>query len=442
MRTSSHILERMAVVFDDTNAVANGGLCLPMTLAGRLGLGALVDAHVDLGDAPGRANVGLKAMGLIASALAGGDSIDDADALRSGRSEVAIGQWMPAPSTLGTYLRSFSWGDVRCLDAVASELLVRAWGAGAGPGRDPLTIDVDSTILECYSTKKQGASYGYTKVVGYHPLLASAAGSGEVLGVRARGGNAHTGRGTASFLREVFARVRRAGASGPLVLRADSGFYSESVVDTCRSAKVRYSVTVKMSKSLRHLVDTIPEEAWSAIPYWLEGGADVAETTYHPFGTKTGPATRLIVRRVRPTPGSQLALFTEHSYHAFVTDRVGETLALEADHRRHAEVELVIRDLKEGSGWNHAPSGRFAANAAWLAFGAMAHNLARWSARLGKLSDRVITTPTLRRRYFAIPGHVTRSGRRLSLHLAQAWPWQEPFLAALAVLRGLQVLTT
>lgn len=440
MQTSCQVLDRMGVVFDDTNAVGNGGLSLPMTLAGRLGVRDLVDAHVDLGTAPGRANVGLKAMGLIASALAGGEFIDDADVLRSGRSEAAIGQWMPAPSTLGTFLRSFSWAHARQLDTVAAEVLKRAWTAGAGPGNAPLTIDVDSTICEVYGRAKQGARYGYTKVRGYHPLVAAAAGSGDVLGVRQRGGNAHTARGAASFLTEVFNRARAAGATGALTLRGDSGFYSKHVIDACKRADVRYSITVKMSPALHTAISAIAEDDWTPIPYWIEDGADVAETTWKPFGR--GQAVRLIVRRTKPTPGSQLALLVTYDYHPFITDRPGGTVALEADHRAHAGIELVIRDLKEGSGWAHMPSGRFGANSAWLAIGALAHNLARWSARLGGISDTVITTPTLRRRFIAIPGHVTHSARRTTMHLARDWPWRQAFLTALTALRRLEVCRT
>lgn len=249
MRSSCHSLDRLDVVFDDDNAVANGGLCLPMTLAEHLGLRELVDTHVDLGDAAGRANPGLKAMGLIGSALAGGDSIDDADVLRSGRSEVAIGQWMPAPSTLGTYLRGFTFGHARQLDKVAGEVLTRAWAAGAGPGDAEVVIDLDSTIVEVYGTKKQGARFGYTKKRGYHPLVATVAGTGDVVGVRARGGNAHSGRGAAGFLTEVFNRVRAAGAAGPMVLRADSGFYAKAVVKACEQAEVAFSITIKSCKS-------------------------------------------------------------------------------------------------------------------------------------------------------------------------------------------------
>jgi hypothetical protein len=163
----------------------------------------------------------------------------------------------------------------------------------------------------------------------------------------------------------------------------------------------------------------------------------VAETVYKPFGQAA--EVRLIVRRVKPTPGTQLALLTSYAYHAFITNRVGATLALEADHRRHAEIELVIRDLKEGAGWAHMPSGRFGANAAWLAFGAMAHNLARWSARLGQITSRggPLTLGTLRRRYICVPGHLSRSARRTTLHLAKDWPWAEGLLAALGRLRAL-----
>jgi hypothetical protein len=201
---------------------------------------------------------------------------------------------------------------------------------------------------------------------------------------------------------------------------------------------VRYSITVKLHKGGVHeAIAAIPEHGWVPIPYFLDG-ADVAETTYRPFGGTAG-ACRLIVRRARPTPGSQLALFTEFSYHAFITDRDGGMLDLEADHRRHAEVENAIRDLKYGVGLNHFPSGRFGANAAWLALNVIAHNLARFTARLG-LGHSVITTETLRRRHLALPGRMTRSGRRSTLHLPSRWPWAAPFTTALRQHRNITLL--
>ncbi len=369
---SSHSLDAIAVTFDDERLVADAGLILPATLAKHLGLKELFDDHVDLGDAPGHANVGRKAMTLIHSALAGGDSIDDADALRAGSTQAVLGHTVSAPSTLGTFVRSVTWGHARQFDKVAGLLLGRAWAAGAGPGAEPFTIDVDSSIVETYGLKKQGGTkFTYNKVRGYHPLLAVVAGTGDVVHCRQRGGNANSGRGAAGFITETFNRVRAAGATGAIILRADAGFYAGTVAAACRAADVRFSITVKLNPAIRKAIATIPEDAWVAIPYFLDG-ADVAETTYRPFGKKA-PLVRLIVRRTKPTPGSQLALLVDYSFHALVTDRQGETIAIEADHRRHAVVEDTIRDLKYGVGCNHMPSGRFGANAAWLGLNVMAH---------------------------------------------------------------------
>ena len=435
--------DRIQITFDDRRLVANAGLLLPglllpATLAQHLGLGELVDYHLDLGGAPGRANTGDKMMTLVASALAGGDCIDDADVLRTGGTTCTLGGTVKAPSTLGTFLRSFRWGHVRQLDRVSRELLARAWAAGAGPGDAPFTIDLDSTICETYGLAKEGARHhGYTGKRGYHPLLAIAAGTGDVLMSRLREGRANTARGAAHFLRETVGRVRYAGARGRLTVRADSGFYTHGMVSVCRKMDVRFSITIRQHKSLRNLIEAIPEMDWTPIPYWMDGAADVAETTCTPFQSEPDAApVRLIVRRVKPTPGSQLALFATYSYHGFITDRDGEMLELEADHRRHAEIENAIRDLKYGVGLNHLPSGRFAANGAWLAVQVMAHNIARWTARIG-LGEQIVTTKTLRRRVFALGGRITRSARRLTLHLPRRWPWEEQFSRALARLRAI-----
>jgi Transposase DDE domain group 1 len=313
---SSHSLDRLDTAFDDDRLVADAGLLLPATLAAHLGLKDLVDEHLDLGDRPGRANAGDKLLTLVMSALAGGDTIDDADALRAGGTAGVLGHAIKAASTLGTFLRSFRWGHVRQLDAVGRHLLARAWAAGAGPGSDPFTIDLDSTICETYGLAKQGGSdFTYTHTRGYHPLLAVAAGTGDVLHARLRGGKASTVRGAGSFLAETIERVRAAGASGDLVVRADSGFYAHAVVAAARKRRVRFSITLRQHRSVRRLIEAIPEEAWTPIPYWIAGGADVAETTYTPFaGERDAVPVRLIVRRVRPTPGSQLALLTLYDF--------------------------------------------------------------------------------------------------------------------------------
>ncbi|MGI0155994.1 MAG: IS1380 family transposase [Thermoplasmata archaeon] len=437
----SHTLDRLHVGFDDQRLVAEAGLLLPATLSQHLGLSDLIDEVVNLGEVPGAAHPGEKAMTVISSVLAGGDCIDDVDALRAGGCGAVVGHRVAAPSTVGTFLRAFRWGHVRQLDAAGREILARAWKAGAGPGADPLTIDVDSTICETYGLLKQGgARFTYTHVRGYHPLLAVAAGTGDVLHARLRGGSANSVRGAASFVGETVSRVRAAGATGDLVLRTDSGFFSSMVVRTCRRHGVRFSITVRLRKELHRVIAEIPEDAWVPIPYFHDA-AEVAETTYTPFRRHDAKPVRLIVRRIRPTPGSQLALegilFT---HHAFITDRDGDTLELEADHRRHAEVENTIRDLKEGVALNHLPSGRFAANAAWLALNVIAHNLARWVSRLG-LGEALVRTKTLRFRHFSLPGRLARSARRLHLHLPAAWPWAQLFLAALDRLRALQPLT-
>ena len=268
--------------------VANAGLILPATLARRLGLPELVDHHLDLGGAPGRANTGDKMITLVASALAGGDCIDDADVLRTGGHRPRPGRYgqgavhppLSRGQALGAFLRSFRWGHVRQLDRVSRELLARAWAAGAGPGDAPFTIDLDSTICETYGLAKEGARHhGYTGKRGYHPLLAVAAGSGDVLMSRLREGRANTARGAAHFLRETVSRVRYGGARGQLTVRADSGFYTHAVVAVCRKLDVPPAPSAS-AQSLRNLIEAIPEAAWTPIPYWMDGAAAVAETAY------------------------------------------------------------------------------------------------------------------------------------------------------------------
>lgn len=440
----SHSLDQVRTVFDDPNLVANAGLLLPATLAQHLGLRGLLDEHIVLGDVPGAPNPGEKAMTVISGLLAGADCIDQMDVLRSGKSAAVVGHRVAAPSTVGIFLRGFSVGHVRQLDVVSRVALRRAWQSGAGlPPDGSLTIDVDSTICETYGLKKQGGRFGYTHVRGYHPLVAIASPSGDALHVRLRGGNVHTTRNAASFLRETFSRARSAGATGRLTVRMDSGFYNEKAVNECERNDVRYSITAKMSPGLRTTCEAIPEGSWREIEYPFEDGADVAETTYAAFsrGRKNAPARRLIVRRVRPTPDSQLDLLgVKYTYHAFITDRAGGAVDLDADHRRHAQVEAAIRNLKYGAGLNHCPSGRFGANAAWLAFNAIAHNLALWLGRIGLVDEPSMTTDTMRRRYLAMPGRLASSARTLTLHLPEFWPWKALFDQALERLRKIDII--
>ena len=360
--TSSQ-LDRLAVSFDSPTLVSHAGLLLPAVLAERLRLADLVRKHVRLGSAPGAPNPGAKAMTMVAALLLGGDCMEDADALRKGNAEAVLGGRVLAPSTIGTFLRSFSSGHARQLDAVLEDLLQGAWDAGAGPDLEQITLDLDSSVLETYGLQKQGAKrFGYTHVRGYHPLFAVLAEQGELLHCRLREGRANSGRGAGSFTRQALARLRRAGNCGQLV-RADSGFYSQKVVRACQAHDARFSISIRLQRSHHQLITEIPEAQWQSIPYWLEGAADVAEIPYAPFGGKQ--SYRLVVRRVAPTPGSQLCLQgLAYSYFALISDREGDLLEIEADHRRHAEVENVTRELKYGFGLNHMPSGKFGANAA------------------------------------------------------------------------------
>ncbi len=428
---SSHALDRIETTFDDDHAVANAGLVLTATLGARLGLEALVDDMVDLGRRPGAARPGRKVMTLVQSMVAGGDCIDDADVLRSGATEQVLAHRVMAPSTLGTFLRSFTFGHVRQLDRVAEGVLRRAWATGAGPGAEPMTIDVDSTVCEVHGYRKQGAAYGHTRELGLHPLLATRADTGEVLHVRQRKGSANTARGAVRFTSELVARVRRAGATGALTLRADSGFWSDRLIGTCRRLGVSFSITVRQIAQVKEAIAGIGETDWTPIDYTEGGVAQVAETTYK--------GDRLIVRRTRLI-GPQAELWPDWRYHAFITDREGGAIELDADHRRHAVIELAIRDLKEGAGLNHCPSGKFFANAAWLVLAALAHNLLRWTASIGLRIDGPVVAKTIRRRFVAVGGRLTRSARRLHLHLPTRWPWADAFLAALARLRALPLL--
>lgn len=233
------------------------------------------------------------------------------------------------------------------------------------------------------------------------------------------------------FLSETVARVRRAGATGPLTVRADSGFHSDALIERCQALGVAFSITVRQTSQVKGAISLIPEEAWTPIDYPEGGQAHVGEGTYKDH--------RLIVRRTRLV-GAQAELWPDWRYHAFVTDRAGEAVDLDADHRRHAVMELAIRDLKEGSGLGHAPSGRFFANAAWVVLTALAHNLLRWVAVLGLATQGPVVAKTIRRRFLHLPGRLTRSGRRFRLHLPRRWPWEDAFVAAIARLRALPLL--
>jgi hypothetical protein len=422
-------LDGVEVVFDDERVVSDAGIALVATLAGRLGIEALVGRFVTLRhDRPGAANAGRKVMALLYAMLLGADCIDDCDVLRAGRTRRLLGGWLPAPSTLGTFLRAFTFGHVRQLDRVLDEALARAWRAGAGPGEDRLVVDLDSFIGEVHGYEKQGASFGYTKRRGYHPLMASRAGTGEVLHVRLRKGRANSSRGVLRFAEELIARVARADASGEKLLRADSAFWNNTLMKRLERAGWRYSISIRAQKGVAEQIACIPEGEWQALADYPEDGeAQIAETSY--------AGKRMIVRRTRLV-GAQAELWPDWRHFSFLTNRSEDITLVEAEHRQHAVVELTIRDLKDQA-LQHFPSGQFNANSAWTVIACLAHNLLRWSALIGLPGETIHVARTFRRRLLRVPGRLTRTARRWTLHLPARWPWQGDFTRALARIRAL-----
>jgi Transposase DDE domain group 1 len=421
-------LDGLRVEFDDERVVSDAGVVLAATLAGRLGIELLAQRLVRLRrDRPGAANVGRKVMAVVYAMVLGADSIDDCELLRAGRTRRLLGGWIPAPSTLGTFLRAFTFGHVRQLDKLLAESLTRAWKAGAGPGDGRLVIDVDSFVGEVCGYLKQGAAYCYTRIFGYHPILATRADTREALHIRLRKGSANTQKGIKRFCEELIARVERAGATGTKLLRADSGFWNTKVFELLENAGWQYSIGVRNVKKVRAAVDAIPENAWQTIPYPDGGQAQIAETTYD--------QRRLIVRRTRLI-GAQAELFPDWRHFAFITNRTDEITVVEAEHRDHAVVEQVIADLKDQA-LAHFPSGHYGANGAWTVLACLAHNLLRWTQLLGLPDTTVRAARTLRRRLLGMPGRLTRHARGWTLHLPARWPWHGDFQAALARIRAL-----
>lgn len=441
MSSVSRNIDRLDVTFDDASLVANAGMLLPLTLAKRLDVAAVVDRLVRLGH--GGQQPSRKVLTLVTTLLCGGSHIEHADMLRAGGMQSVLPFQVMAPSTLGTFLRSFTHGHVRQLESAQEELLRRAWLLDTGPGSS-LVVDIDSTVCNVFGKKKQGAAYGYTKHLGYHPLLAIRADTGEILHTRMRKGSSQ--RGAKHFVVETINRLQRCGVTGRVTLRADSGFYSHQLIDECTKRGVHFSITVNANKAVRTAVAAIEESTWTPIDYTDSGRAEVAETTYSvDKGHDHRPHRyRLVVRRTQLDDPNALVLFPGWRYHAFVTDLDGDAVEVDAFHRRHATVELAIRDLKESSGMAHCPSGRFNANAAWMHCAALAHNLVRWTMRLGKVHppESLTVARSWRQRLFATPGRVVNRSGRPTLRFPRHWPWRDCFIEALQTLRRLQPMPT
>jgi hypothetical protein len=437
-------------VFDDPNLVSCAGLAPVLQLAERGGLQRLVGQHLHL-DKPGGVNAHLKIPTLVAGMVAGADSIEDMALLRHG----AMGRLFTgvrAPSTLGTFLRSFTFGHVRQLDAVASRLLINlARQAPLLPDADQVAfVDVDDTLKQTYGYAKQGAGRGYTGVKGLNALLAtvSTPSSAPVIAAaRLRKGSTNSARGAARFVTDALITARKAGATGTLVLRADSAYYGHDVIAAALRQDACFSITARQDKAVRKAIASIGDDAWTSINYtnavfdeasqqWISD-AEVAEIAYTAFTSKAKAkhiSARLIVRRVKDmNPNNQSELFTAYRYHAVFTNSPLPMLEAEKAHRAHAIVEQVIADLKNGP-LAHLPSGHFWANSAWLVCATMAFNLTRAAGTLASAFHAHATTGTVRAQLITVPGRIARSARRLTLHLPTGWPWQQQWaqLAAAA----------
>ncbi|HSH62376.1 MAG TPA: IS1380 family transposase [Acidimicrobiales bacterium] len=363
MKPVSRGIDRIEVTFDDEHLVANAELLLVSTLAARLGIEELVNATVGLVGRVGGALPGRKVLTLVHAIVAGGSHIDHADVLRAGATQAVLGHRVMAPSTLGTFLRAFTFGHVRQLEAVVGKVLERAWAQGAGPGQGRLVVGVDSTICEVAGPDKAGAAFGYTRALGYHPLVAARAETGEVLHARMRKGSANTARGAKRFVEELIARVRRAGAAGEIVLRFDSGFWSHKSIEVLGRLDVRYTMAVRANNSaVARAIAAIDESDWTDIDYTPDGEAQVAECTYR--------GRRLIVRRTRLSEVAQARLWPHWRHFGFLTDLDGDAVALDAFHRHHAVVELAIRDSRREPGSSTSPLGTSSPTAPGCACGA------------------------------------------------------------------------
>src|SRR5665648_561836 len=440
--------------FDDPNLVSCAGLIPVMNLAERAGLHDLAATHVRVPGSAG-SNADVKVTALVAGMVAGADTIDAMDLLRHG----GMGRVFTAgraPSTLGTFLRSFTFGHVRQLDAVASRVLVNlAARAPLLAGADQVAfVDIDDTIKATYGYAKQGAGYGYSGVKGLNALLApvsSPLAAPVIVATRLRKGSTNSARGAPRLVADALAAAKAAGAGGPhgdglVVLRADSAFYGHDVVAAARRAGAHFSITARSSPAVSTAIASIRADAWTPIHYpnavWDEAeqrlisDAEIAEVPFTAFTSRRTAdhiSGQLIVRRVKrlnPTATSvaggdrQGELFALYRYHAVFTDSPLPLVQAEKTHRAHAIIEQVHADLRSGP-LAHLPSGSFAANSAWLVLAAIAFNLTRAAGCLASAFHAKATTGTIRAQLINIPARLARSARRLRMHLPQHWPWEQ-----------------
>ncbi|MFZ2175213.1 MAG: IS1380 family transposase [Rhodococcus sp. (in: high G+C Gram-positive bacteria)] len=455
----SHTRPVAAARFDDSNLVATAGLVPVMALARASGLLTLADEHLSVPTDKG-ANPGRKIGSLVAGMVAGADSIADLAILRHGAMGTIFDRPY-APSTIGSFLREFTFGHVRQLDAVASRFLGNLAAktplvSGIDTGR--VLVDIDDSIIEVHGHGKQGSGYGYSGVRGLNALIATVTTetcAPVIVTQRLRRGACGSPRGAARMVADALATVDRlrthaAGTRGngaPKVLvRGDSAFYGHPTVGAALRAGADVSVTVRLTSTVKRAIASIgdDESAWTPIEYtdavydegsdtWISR-AEVAEIPFTAFTSQKKAhhiPGRLVVRRIPdlrpPKDKGQGALFDVWRFHAFFTTTDPDdldTVAADKTHRQHAVIEQVHADLKN-SALAHLPSNSFSANAAWLVCAVMAFNLTRAAGTLtGDPKLTKATTGTLRRTIVSVPARIASSARRLTLHLPTHWPWE------------------
>ena len=450
-------------VFDDPNLIAFGGLPAVMTLAEQAGLHDLVDEHVTV-PGPAGANASVKVPAIVAGMIAGADSISDLDVLRHGGMR-RIFTGLRAATTLGTHLRGYRFGHVRQLDAVAARLLVRL--AHVSPilagAEQVVYVDVDDTVRETHGYRKQGAAYGYSKVKGLNAQLAIVStplSAPVIAATRLRKGNIDSGHGAARLIGDTLATLRRAVPTTPglVVVRADSAYFRHDVVAAATAGGARFSVTARMNKAVVRAIAGLDEAAWTTIRYrdaiydqaeqrWISqaGVAEVPFTAFTSHRKAHHVTARLIVRRVKRlnphTAKTQGELLPGYRYHPVFTNTTLAMVDAEAAHRDHAIIEAVIADLKDGP-LAHAPSGKFTANAAWLALASIAFNLTRAAARLASPTLGKARTATVRRTLIQVAGRIANQARRWRLHLPSRWPWQDELDTLYTAALGPPILAT
>ncbi len=446
----SHATRTTSAVFDDPNLLPDGGLLPVMGLAEKINIGGMVDDRVRIREAAnsGGANAGAKVMSVLAGMVAGADSIDDLNRLRLGAMD-RVFTGMRAPSTLGTFLRSFTHGHVKQLHAVHKQVLTElAAGADLLPGSDEIAfVDVDSMHRQVYGYTKQGAVNGRLKgQKTLHPLIASISTPlcrPVVAGIRMRKGNAADVRGATSFVAEALGTARQIGCSGNLVLRADAKFFTAAIVAATARAGAFVSITTGSNPAVNAAIAAFGDTGWTPIHYphafvdedtgELISDAEVAQMPFTAFKTKAKrwhAHGRLIVRRVRrlnpKTVEGQTTLFDTWRYHAVFVTSGYEMLQAEAQHRQHAVHEQVNADAKS-SALAHLPSSSFQANAAWATLWAIAHNLTHTAGVLASTFHARATTATIRAHLISIPTRIASTARKITAHMPTNWPWQNDF---------------